>query len=180
MHFVFWFHCSNGTFWLSVPPVSTSLITIIENHYVLEHFSEFHSWVNLFNTTCWLLSISVALLSFFHAGCLVNNVSPFYLFSYREENPEVEPKTGLFGSLKSFASGIRNFWRKLWISCYVWKMTHSSCCYDFVRLEQIMTFSESCRIGYQPLKFVSLKQIVKSPLSYRSNGQIHAVTLLTS
>uniref|UniRef100_A0A0E0K2T9 AT3G52170-like helix-turn-helix domain-containing protein n=1 Tax=Oryza punctata TaxID=4537 RepID=A0A0E0K2T9_ORYPU len=31
----------------------------------------------------------------------------------REENPEVEPKTGLFGSLKSFASGIRNFWRKL-------------------------------------------------------------------
>ncbi|KAF0931718.1 hypothetical protein E2562_005709 [Oryza meyeriana var. granulata] len=31
----------------------------------------------------------------------------------REENLELEPKTGLFGSLKSFAYGIRNFWRKL-------------------------------------------------------------------
>uniref|UniRef100_A0A0D9VIR0 AT3G52170-like helix-turn-helix domain-containing protein n=1 Tax=Leersia perrieri TaxID=77586 RepID=A0A0D9VIR0_9ORYZ len=31
----------------------------------------------------------------------------------REENPELEPKTGLLGSLKSFAFGIRNFWRKL-------------------------------------------------------------------
>ena len=52
---------------------------------------------------------------------MLDGMVTFSVFSFlvlcREHNPKHEPEestsTGLFGSLKSFAFGLRNFWKKL-------------------------------------------------------------------
>jgi hypothetical protein len=52
---------------------------------------------------------------------MLDGMVTFSVFSFlvlcREHNPKHEPEestsTGLFGSLKSFAYGLRNFWKKL-------------------------------------------------------------------
>ena len=67
---------------------------------------------NLLDTN--MLGISVIFVNV-NAGCPGHILSSFML--RRQENPEVgqegSAKTSLFGSLKSLASGIRNFWRNL-------------------------------------------------------------------